>query len=57
MNDLNAREVAYIHVLQGILSSSERLRTYPHEVVDNAMRITDILFDRMEARRKGQGAA
>lgn len=57
MNDLNAREVAYIHVLQGILSSSERLRTYPHEVVDNAMSITDILFNRMEARRKEKGAA
>lgn len=57
MNDLNAREVAYIHVLQGILSSSERLRTYPHEVVDNAMSITDLLFDRIEARRKEKGAA
>ena len=57
MNDLNAREVAYIHVLQGILSSSERLRTYPHEVVDNAITITDILFNRMEARRKEKGAA
>lgn len=57
MNDLNAREVAYIHVLQGILSSDERMRRYQYEVVDNAITITDILFDRIEAKRKEQGAA
>lgn len=57
MNDFTPKELAYILVLQSILSSSEQLRTYPHEVVDNAMRITDILFDRMEARRKEKGAA
>lgn len=57
MNDLDAREVAYIHVLQGILSSSERMRTYPHEVVNDTMTIVDILFDRIEAKRKKQQGA
>lgn len=59
MNDLNAREIAYIHVLQGILSSNDRMRThvYQYEVVDNAITIVDILFDRIEAKRKEQGAA
>lgn len=54
MNDLNAREVAYIHVLQGILASNERMRTYPHEVVNDTMTIVDLLFDRIEVRRKEQ---
>lgn len=57
MNDLNAREIAYIHVLQGILSSSERMRKYQYEVVEDAITIVDILFDRIEAKRKEQGAA
>lgn len=57
MNDFTPKELAYILVLQGILSSSERLRTYQYEVVDNAISITDILFDRIEERRKEQGAA
>jgi hypothetical protein len=57
MNDLSAREIAYIHVLQGILSSSERMRKYQYEVVEDAITIVDILFDRIEAKRKEQGAA
>lgn len=55
--DFTPKELAYILVLQGILSSSDRMRTYQYEVVDNAMSITDILFDRIEARRKEKGAA
>jgi len=57
MNDLSAREIAYIHVLQGILSSSDRMRLHRHEVVDDAITIVDILFDRIEAKRKEKGAA
>jgi hypothetical protein len=57
MNDFTPKELAYILVLQGILSSSDRMRTYQYEVVDNAITIVDILFDRIEAKRKEQGAA
>ena len=57
MNDFTPKELAYILVLQGILSSSERMRKYQYEVVNDAIAIVDILFDRIEAKRKEQGAA
>jgi len=49
-DDLSAREVAYIHVLQGLLSRSERR---PHdEVVKDAMTLVDLLFNKIEVKRK-----
>jgi len=57
MNDFTPKELAYILVLQGILSSSERMRKYQYEVVEDAITIVDILFDRIEEKRKEKGAA
>ena len=54
MNDFTPKELAYILVLQGILSSTERMRKYQYEVVEDAITIVDILFDRIEAKRKEQ---
>lgn len=56
MNDLTPKELAYILALQGILSSSESMRLYKYDAVDAAVNIVDILFERIEQKRRGSDA-
>lgn len=56
MNDLTPKELAYILALQGILSSSENMRLYKYDVVNAAVDIVDILFDRIEKKRRESNA-
>lgn len=51
-NDLNAREAAYLLILQGILVGDPQARGYPHDIVRRSIEIGDILFDTIEDRRK-----
>lgn len=54
MNDFTLKELAYVQVLQGIVSSSQQMRLHRHEVVHDAIALVDILFDQIEAKRKEQ---
>jgi len=52
MNELTPREYAYIQILQGILSSNQQMSHYSYQVVHDAIKIGDILFEQLEQRRK-----
>jgi len=54
--DLTPKELAYILALQGILSSSDRARQYQYDVVNSAIEIVDILFERIEKKRRESDA-
>ena len=53
-DDFTPRELAYVLVLQGIMSSGNVLYSDPNGTVLAAMQYTDILFEKIQERRKNQ---
>ena len=50
--ELTPRELGYMLAVAGLLASNDRSRMHPHEFVDLAIEMVDILFEKIEAQRK-----
>jgi hypothetical protein len=54
---LTPRELGYILALQGLLASDESAKRYPYETVNAAIKLTDLLFERIKDQRDIQEKA
>ena len=51
--ELTPKELGYMLAVAGLLASNDRSRMHPHEFVDLAIEMVDILFEKIEEQRRG----
>lgn len=54
---LTPRELGYILALQGLLAGDESARRDPHETINAAIKLTDLLFEGIKDQRDIQEKA
>ena len=55
--ELTPKELGYMMALAGLLAGNDRPRMHPHDFVDIAIEMVDILFEKIEEQRKSSGLA
>ena len=50
--ELTPKELGYMLAVAGLLASNDRSRMHPHEFVDLAIEMVDILFEKIAEQRK-----
>ena len=50
--ELTPKELGYMLAVAALLASNDRSRMHPHEFVDIAIEMVDILFEKIEEQRK-----
>ena len=53
-DELTPKELGYMMALAGLLASSGEARRFQYDVVNDAIKIVDLLFERIEQQRKQQ---